>query len=64
MQVPGTETRKREDRKCDVNCTCGAILITLRAGQRIALKRTGASMDVTCKSCGKTSKVKVEDVNE
>lgn len=63
MRIPGTEQRTAEDRDCTVTCACGAKLMTLGKGQRLALRRPGVSMDATCSSCGKTTRVQVEDAH-
>ena len=33
MQIPGTESRTKEDRSCEVKCACGHALTTPRPGQ-------------------------------
>jgi hypothetical protein len=37
--------------------------MTLGKGQRLALRRPGVSMEATCSSCGKTTRVQVEDAH-
>ena len=58
MQIPGTESRTKEDRDCTITCQCGHVLMTLRPGQRAILSKGGRKAETTCPKCGRKTSVR------
>lgn len=57
MQIPGTENRTTEDRDCEIRCSRGHLITTLRPGQAASLGKPGRRAEVTCRECGEKAKI-------
>lgn len=57
MQIPGTQDRTSEDRDCEVKCSRGHLITTLRPGQAASLGKPGQRTEATCKECDEKAKI-------